>query len=872
MKEPPPALARALLRLLLPEEEREFFLGDLEEGKKGSWTREVMGAVTLRFRRRPTQGKMQPKTGDGIMRELLFDLKHGLRLMGRSPIFTAVALLTMALGIGANTAIFSLLHGVLLKPLPFPEPDRIVFLQERNLSMGFEAFSVPPLDFWDWEERNRSMEKLAAFRRSSVNFTGGDRPESLSAYRVTEEFLPILGGTPSLGRAFTRGDVLANAEPTVILSYGEWQRTFGGSNDVLDRAMTLDGIRHTIIGVLPQGWQFSGRTPADIILPLTPQPHWYTNRNSHFIYALGRIAPDISLEQARTDFASISSGLEEEFPDSNEGWEAIVTPLEEVLVGSTGPQLLLFMVSVGLILLIACANLANMTLARATQRSRELAIRTAVGAGRGRVIRQILTESVLLATLGGALGVGLAFLALEAFVTGWPTLLPRLREVELSGTVLLFSFGVSLASGVLFGLIPAINVAGSNLTDALRQGGRGMTGGRSRRWVRTFLVSGEMALAVVLLVGTGLLVRSFSALQAEDPGFETDHRLVFSTPLATADFPNGDALRAYGEEVLSNLNAIPGVERAAYSSLIPLEGSDQVWGYWLEERAVPDSESDGSALFYRVSPGYFEAMGTPLLAGRGIGPEDRVDGPQVVVISASLAERHFPEGNALGRSIKFGTDPEDPSLEIVGVAGDVQHYHVGQSAMPQIYVSFNQRPTGDIHFALQSSGSPLGLVDEVRAAVAAVNPNQPLLRIQLAEALVEESISTPRFRTLLMAAFGLTALLLAVVGLYGVMAYTVSQRRKEIGVRMALGADKGSVLSMVFREGIPLVGGGMVLGLGGAFALSRILESMLFGVGTRDPVVFVSVPAILTLVALSAMLIPARRATQVDPVQTLGEE
>jgi putative ABC transport system permease protein len=489
------------------------------------------------------------------------------------------------------------------------------------------------------------------------------------------------------------------------------------------------------------------------------------------------------------------------------------------------------------------------------------------------VVRQLLAESVLLAGLGGVLGVVLAYAALQAFVTGWPTMLPRMQEIEIDLTVLLFVLGLSLASGVLFGLVPSLTVSGASLSDSLRQGSRSIAGDRSRRWLRAGLVTGEVGLAVVLLVGCGLLVRSFSALNDEDPGFRTEGRLVFSTPLPRAKYSEAEPITAFGDAALTRLAALPGVSAVALSSLIPLPlgGSDEIWGFWIHGRVSESGDGDGSALFYRVSPGYFQTMAIPLLAGRDIAAEDRADGRPVAVISTSLAQQHFPGDNPLGRLIRFGRDEDEPTVEIVGVVGDVQHYALGQTSMPQLYVPFSQRPSRGVNFVIEASVVPVTLVPGVRAAIEAVDPDQPLVGIQAADALISDSISMPRFRTFLMTGFGLTALLLAVVGLYGVLAYSVSQRTAEIGVRMALGATSGSVVGLVFREGAPLVGIGLVAGLGGAVALSRILESMLFGVGARDPVVFAAVPLILLAVAVTAMLVPAHRATRVDPARTLGE-
>ncbi len=807
-----------------------------------------------------------------MIRELVSDLRFGLRVMLRSPGFTSVALLTMALGIGANTAMFSLVHGVLLEPLPYPEADRIVLLTENNLSRGWDSFSIAPLNYWDWQERTRSMELMAAYQGTSVNHTGGDRPETLSAYRVTETYLPILGGVPTLGRGISRTDLDPKGEAVVVLTHGFWQRTFGGDRKILGRTMVLDGVVHTVVGVVPADWRSTSRSSPDLILPLKAEPHWYTNRGSHFLRAVGRLKPGVSLSQARSEFSAMAKALAAEHPDSNTGWGAVVRPLDEAMLGSNRPQLLILLASVGLVLLIACANLANMTLARAAGRRRELAIRTAIGAWGARLVRQLLAESVLLAAVGGMLGVALAFAAIKGFVAGWPTILPRMDAVGINATVLLFSACVSVASGVLSGLVPAWSVTRSGWGGLLRQGGRSLAGDRAPRWARAGLVVGEVGLAVVLLVGTGLMVRSFLALEAEDPGFLTANRLMLSTPLPEAKYPAQEHSRAYADAALARMRALPGVESAALASLVPLEGSDQVWGFWIQGRVSTSGDGDGSALFYRVSPGYFETMGIPLRAGRDIADSDREGGREVVVISASLAEKYFPGETPLGKQVRFGRDARDPLSEVVGVVGDVQHYDLGQSSMPQVYVPFRQRPTNDISFIIKTSTPPLSLVDEIRGAVRAVDPEQPLVNVQTLEAMVSDTISTPRFRTFLMTAFGLTALLLAVVGLYGVMACSVSQRTREIGVRMALGATRGSVLVMVLRDGASLLGIGLAAGLAGAFALSRVLESLLFGVGARDPAVFTAVPLVLSAVAVTAMLVPASRSTRVDPVRTLGEE
>jgi len=806
-----------------------------------------------------------------MLRELLSDLRFGLRTLLRSPGFTVVALVTMALGIGANTAMFSIVRGVLLRPFPYPESDRIVRVWENNLSQGWETFSLAPLNFWDMQDQNRSLEALGAYRTTMVTYTGGDHPESLPALRVSEEFLGILGGEPTLGRGITQEDVTPDVEGVVLLSHGFWQESFGGDTGILGSTLILDDLPHTVVGILPQGWEMPGGSRRDLVLPLKPEAYWYETRGSHFLQAYGRLKPGVTVEQARSDLAAVAAALEDEYPGSNRGWGATVRPLEEVVLGSTRPQLLIFMASVGLLLLIACANLANMTLARGLSRTRELAIRTALGAGRARVVGQFLSESLLLACLGGATGVAFTYLALGAFVRNWPSLLPRMGEIQVDGPVLLFSLGLSLAAGIMAGLVPALSVSGGRLGEALRQGGRSVAGDRSRRWMRSGLVTVEVALAVVLLVGSGLLVRSFMALRGENPGFQTHDRLVLAVPLPLARYGTAEGVGAFARELLPQLRAMPGVEVAALSSLIPISGDDEVWGYWLPASA-DDSNQDGATLFFRVSPGYFEAMGIPLLDGRDISQDDRQDGLPVVVVSESFARENFPGQRAVGERIQFGRDPEDPWVEIVGVAGEVQHYRLGDSSESQVYVPFQQHPARYINVVLKSRVAPLSLVTAVREVVRSVDPTLPLVGVQPAKALIEEAMSRPRFRTLLMGGFGVTALILAVVGLYGVMAYSVSQRTKEIGVRVALGATRRAVLGMVFREGSPLVLLGLALGLAGALTFSRILGSMLFGVGARDVAVFTVAPLLLMAVAAAAMLIPARRAARVDPVQTLAEE
>jgi putative ABC transport system permease protein len=877
----PPRLVRLLVGLLVPRDEREYLLGDLEESAaraprgadarvmRRSWAREVTGALKLRVGPRRKVPRSAMRKGDTMLQELARDVRFGLRMMARSPGFTIVALITMAVGIGANTALFSVVNGVLLRPLPYPEAERIVYLRENNLSRGWTSFTIAPFNFRDWQDQNRSLELMAAYQSRSVTYTGGERPRRLRAYEVSEQYLAILGGDPVVGRGFAEEDMSPGREGVVLLDYGLWQESFGGDPDVVGRSMVLDGEPHTIIGVLPQGWRHPfSRRGTDVLLPLRPASWW--GRGGHFLYGLGRMRSGVTVEEAQADLSAVAAALEAEYPSTNTGWGASVQPLDDVLLGEARPQLLMLLASVGLVLLIACVNVAQMSLARGSSRSQEMAIRTALGAGRARIVRQLLAESLLLAVFGGVLGVLMAGACLKGLFVGWPQILPRMQEIDVNGTVLLFTAGLSLASGLLFGLFPALSVAGSELGAALRRAGRSVSADPSLRRLRGALVVIEVGLAVVLLVGSGLLIRSFIALQSEDPGFEADGQLALSTPLPESKYPTEEDARAYGEAALERLAAIPGVESVAVTNLIPVSGRDAIWSLQIEGRPPASPDEYIPALHYRVSPGYFRTMGIPLRMGREFGPGDRAGSVLVAVVSESLVRDQFPGESPLGRRISFGSD--GPWWEIVGVAADVQHYQVGQTSMPQVYLPFDQHSNRDVNFVIKASVPPLSLVRAVRSEIQTVDPDMPVEGARTLEQIVGEDIATPRFRTTLLTSFGLAALLLAVVGLYGVISYTVAQRSREMAMRMALGAQQSSILKLIFWDGVPLVIAGVIVGLGGALALTRVLESMLFGVSANDPMVFAAVPSLLVVVAAVAMLIPALRATRVDPVRVLSAE
>lgn len=820
-------------------------------------------------------GRLLRRGGPGVgswLPGVLHDMRIALRGLLKTPAFLLVAVLTMTLAIGANAAVFTILRAVVLRSLPYPEPDRIVMLTENKLSRGWESFRVSPPNYWDWKDRNRSLEAIAAYQEASVSFSPGSEARALHGLRVSEGFLQVMGTSPLLGRGFNAEDLVPESKPVVVLTYALWTRAFGQDPGVLGREVLLEGTKHTVVGVLAKDWEGFTRRGVDLLIPLKPQPYWYTSRGSHMLMGLGRLRPGTSVSQAQTDFSAIASELAAEHPDTNTGWGAVVRPLRDAVLGDSGNQLLLFMLSAAFVLLIACANLANMILSRTLGRSQEFAVRRALGAGRARLSRQLLTETLVLAGLGGALGLLLAHLVVSFTVRTWPQLLPRLADVRLDASVVLFTVGLVFASAILASFVPATNALRTSLQQTIRSGAPGLAGGRTLRAARETLVVAEVALAVILLVGSGLLLRSYRAMESVDPGFVPHGRLFAVTSLAPGKYTTRAEVLSFEEGILAEMHRLPGVTHAAVSNILPLEGGNNIWGFWVEGRPVDPGNSDGSAILYRVSPEYLQTMGVRLLSGRGIEDADRADASRVVVISESLAKEQFPDGEALGRRLLF--DPEDPdySATIVGLVSDVRHDELTETSMPQAYVPFQQFPTLDVGLVLEGSTSTADLARGLQQAMKVVDPDQPLARVVSGDAMVADTIALPRFRTLLMTVFGLTGLLLAVVGLYGVLAYGVSQRRREIGVRMAMGASRASVLILVLRDGLPLLALGLLTGLLGSVALGRALRSMLYAVAPTDPVVLAGVALLLGAVALVAMLVPARGAAATDPARVLGQE
>jgi putative ABC transport system permease protein len=800
------------------------------------------------------------------------DLRYAFRVFVKNPGFTAVALIALTLGIGANTAIFSVVNAVVLKPLPFGDPDRLVRIWESYPEGGWPTFSASHPNFLDWRTQNTMFEELAAAANVGFSLTTAEEAEIVRGYAVTWNFLPALGIAPVLGRNFLpEEDRPAPNARVAVLSYGFWQRRFGGDPNILQKTITLNGSPCAVIGILPASASFTwdGPTTTDLLVPLGPDPS--RARGDHRLRVVGKLKPGVSIEQARSELTSIAARLATQYPASNRGWTVRLASFYDWLVPTeTRQSLLIFMAAVGLVLLIACGNVASLLLARATDRQREISIRAALGADRSRIVRQLLIEALLLATMGGLLSLGIAQAARRLLLAYAPNALPRLDQLSIDGRVLGFALVSSLLTGLLFGTIPAVQASRPNLTDTLKEGTAAAGVGARRQRLRNALVVGEVALSVALLIGAGLLVRSFWRLQHIHPGFESSHVLTMRVNLPGLSYRTGDNRWAFYERLLTAVRALPGVQAAATSSIVPLGGGNTS----TEVRRVA-LNTDGAKLtgadWRLVSPGYFRALGIPL-RGRDFNDGDRADGRPVTIISESAARLYFPGEDALGKTIILVSFSADP-MTVIGVAGDVRSASVDADPGPTVYASARAYSGWNPMFlAVRSSGDPDSQAGPVRAAVRAIDPNVPLYDVHSADELIAASLGSRRFNMYLLGCFAAMALLLACVGLFGVMAYVVSQRTHDIGLRLALGAAPRSVLAMILRQGLTLTVAGVSIGLAGGFAATRWMGTLLYSVEPTDPVTFVSVPFVLVLVSVLACYLPARRAMRVDPLTALRSE
>ena len=806
-----------------------------------------------------------------IMDRLLQDVRHAIRVLRKTPVFTLVVIFTLALGIGANTAMFSVVNAVLLQGLPFRDASRIVDVNEWSEQ---RPTAIAPANFLDWQRMSRSFESMSLYRTRMFNVaTGSGEPERLSGAQTSSTFFDVLGVSPILGRPFTRDD----AQPgraAVVLSYGLWQRRFGGA-DVVNRTIRLNGEPFTVAGVMPAGFNFPQDAEFWAVATHDVPPGGgpgdpRENRTAHYLRGIARLADGVGIEQANAELTTIATQLQAQYPE-NTNFTAVATSLQDQLIGSARTPLLILLGAVGCVLLIVIANVANLLMARATVRARELAIRAAVGANRRTLIRQLLTESVVMAAIGGALGVLLAFWGVELILALDPGEVPRVTPIAVDGAALAFAVALSIVTGVLFGVGPAWQASRPELQSTLKDATRGTTGEGSRHFARMGLVLAEVALSLVLLVGAGLLFRSLMTLLDVPLGFTTSGVMTMQVA------PTGENYRApghfvsYWDRVLQNVRAVPGVKSAALSASAPMSPGMAVIAFQVSGRPEVPLHQAPLGHFLEVSPGYFAALGIPLLKGREFTTQDAIEDPRTIVINEAMARREFPNQEPLGQRFSFGPGPDGQQqwLEIVGVVGNVRQYRADEAPVPMTYAVHTANPQRAYSLIVRSDGDVLSLSSSVRAAIQAVDPSLPVARARTLDDVIGASLTQRKFNMTLLMVFAAIALILAIAGIYGTVAYAVAQRTQEIGIRVALGATTGEVLRLVLVDALKPVGGGLVLGIIAAFALTRALDRLVYGISTTDTMTFVTLPLLLGLVAMVASWLPAMRATRVDPMVAL---
>jgi putative ABC transport system permease protein len=809
------------------------------------------------------------------MPTLIADLKYGLRMLLATPRVTMAAVLSLALGIGATTAIFTVVNAVILRPLPFTDPERLVAVWET--SPDDNRRSVAPANFLDWRRDARSFTQLAAYDRYSLNLTGRDRPERLRAASVSGNFFMTLGVQAAVGRAFTPAEDVPNAQPLAMLTYGAWERLFGADPGALGRTLILDNRPHVLAGILPRSFDFFGPdveivTSGDRGVPrsLGLIPGDITeNRDVHIIYVLGRLRSGVSAEQADAELKAVMRRLEQAYPDFNSRLSARVIPLHEDVVAESRTALLLLLGAVGFLLLIACVNVANLMLARAVARQREMGIRVSLGAGRARLIRQVLTETLLLGIVGGSLGVVLATWGVEALLKLAPAALPRAGQIQIDSNTLLAAALLSIGTALVFGIVPALHATSTRLRDALHSDTARTSESRAHRRLQQALVVSELTLAQVLLAGAGVLIASFINVNGVDLGFNPERLLAVELTMPPGKYADPERKLAFNRAVLERLEAVPGVRSAATTLSMPLRGAINR-GLWFLDRPEPPPGQVPNIDFLIVSSSYFRTMGIPLVAGRAFTEFDRFDSPRVAIMSQAAARRYWPSGNALGQRIKFG----GKEAEVVGIVGDVRQRDPARAPEPLLYTSLQQDIEfwNFVTFALRTDGDPTAIASAAREAVLAVDPDQPVANIRTIEEIAGTLLAARRFNTILLATFAAAALLLAGIGTYGVMAYSITRRTREIGVRMAVGARPMDVMAMVLAQGGRLVVIAIGLGIGGALMTNRLLAQQLFEVSATEPAVLGAGVATLCVFAFVACYIPARRAMRIAPLQALRED
>lgn len=803
------------------------------------------------------------------MHEIQQDLAYALRALRSAPGFALVALLTLALGIGANTAIFSVVRAVLLRPLPFPAAERVVRVWHANPAANEARSQLSEPDFIDWRAASKSFASLGGYwyapGASGANLTGTGTPERLEGAYITPGFFETLGTSAALGRTIRPEEAVVGNDRFVVLSHGLWQRRFGGDPSVVGRALTFDGNPHTVLGIMPPDFTFPAER-IDFWVPLStiPADGIGRQRSSRFLDVVGRLAPGVTLEQAHAELAAVARRIAEREPEAKDWTDVATVPVREALVGEVRQPLLVLLGAVSFVLLITCVNIASLLLARATARQRELAVRSALGAGRGRILRQLVTESMVLALVGGALGVGLAYAGVRALGALGAADLPRASAIQIDTAVLLYALGVSTAAGLLFGLLPALRATSPNLQGALRAGSRGAVGAAGQR-LRSALVIAEVAVAVVLVTGAGLAVKSFARLLDVEPGFQP--RNVLAVKLSMLDRYDDERRPAYYNALLARIAAVPGVQVVGAAKDFPLRGTGEI----VSPVVVPagaggTGDRELRLPLMHVSADYFRAMGIPLRAGRTFTGADREDTAPVWIVNEALARRYWPNESAVGKTLRVG----ETAFQIVGVVGDVRQRSLTEPAEPTVYIHYLQNSRSGLSLAVRTAGNdPLRHANAVRQAIWSVDRDQTITSVETMSAIVGGTVARPRLLATLLALFGAIGLLLGALGIYGVLAFAVSQRRQELGVRVALGASARSVLALVVGHGMTLAVAGVVAGLAGAFVLTRAMAAVLYEVRATDPATFATVVVVLLGAALLASWLPARRALRIDPVQAL---
>ncbi len=863
---------------LIPEDQREFVLGDLEEfygnGRSVRYCVElfrVAGVLRWNHRRRPDPPALYRRRGDSPVTALMNDIRYGLRQLTRSPSFTLLSILTLALGIGATTAIFSVVNPILFRPLPYPGADRIVTVAERDKE-GQDA-GTGYATFIDVQKMAGSFEAVAVTSSWQPTLQERGDPERLDGQRVTQAFFSILGVRPILGRDFTPEENVRGKHRVTILSHGLWQRRFGSDAAVIGRPVTFDGIQYIVVGVMPRSFESLLAPTAQLWAPLGYELSLpWACRTCHHLREIARLKPGVGPEAARRELDVISGRLVAEYPTEYAAPGMLVVPLHTALTRDVRPALLALLGAVGFVLLIACANVSGLLLGRGMQREAEFAIRGALGAGRHRVVRQLLTESVLLSVLGGAAGAALAWWGVKGLAALAPPGLPRLNQIGIDSRVLAFTVALSLSCGLLFGLVPALATARPDLFAVLRPGGR-HTSQRSRRLARGILVAGEVALALMLLVGAGLLLRSLERLLAVDPGFDPRSVLTMEVQTTGARYNDNGPTWDFFDRALLAISAVPGVEQAGWTSMLPLGGNFDRYGVQIEGKLLANPEEAPSADRYAVTPEYLRAMRIPLKRGRTLTRQDGAGAPAVVLINETFARIGWAGEDPIGKRVQLG-GPHERWRTVVGIVGDVHHTGLDEQQAPQIYLPEIQwlGADGAMVLAARTRGDPATLVPAIHAAIRSIDPSLPILRTATMEDVLAATAQPRRFALVIFQLFAVVALLLAAAGIYGVLAAGVTERTREIGIRSALGASRGGLLKLVVRQGLGLTAAGLAAGTVGALLLSRFLGGMLFGVGARDPLTFIGVVVVLLAVALVACWAPAWRATRVSPLEALRGE